>query len=92
MTWVISQIHKSIRKQQMGQLTSKSLYKQKEILARAEMEREMESQASNYSRQYNGSPIHLHDRERYVGTMPGPNNLPQNQRPISSYFNSYGRK
>jgi hypothetical protein len=77
MTWIISQIHKRVRKAQMAKFNPVS--KQKEAL------REMESQASNYTARYpyTNSPVHEMPTTRLnVGGS--------TSRPLSSIFSNYG--
>jgi len=77
MTWIISQIHKRVRKAQMAKYNPTS--KQKEAL------RDMESQASTYTARYpyTNSPIHEMPTTRLnVGGS--------TSRPLSSIFSNYG--
>jgi hypothetical protein len=80
MTWIISQIHKRVRKAQMSKTPGGALSKQKEAL------RDMESQASNYTSRYpyTNSPV-PHEMPTTRLNVGG-----SNARPLSSIFANYG--
>jgi len=82
MTWIISQIHKRVRKAQMAKYNSPSLSRQKEAaLKRLDMESQNDTYNSRYP--FTNSPIPPANGSKYSTTGSGPS------RPLSSIWSQY---